>query len=379
MRKHRMALSAVLLAVAGLAVATPARAAAPVMNIWAVGDSYASGQGAMHPQYGWDSPSCYRSRLAGPQDAANQLSQWRPTTFMSLACSGATTAGVMSQLGGLPSGPIHALTMSVGGNDIGFASIVGACLGLPDCSVMDGDVDVSLFNLTPRLAALFAAVPQNVEHVFVTEYPDPTTSLFGLPCGNPLAPGFEGLEGISDVEATWASLRVVGRLNATVSAAVTAANNRPGAHPSFQFVTGVSARFAEHGYCNGFPSPNPVLWPNNRYINTPADSVAKQGDALGSMHPNDLGQREIAAALVDAMRYLTVGPILVPNLLYRDESSARAAILAAGLIPIKAVIPDPDCPEEQLVVEQVPGLGSRLWPGDSVVYKIAIPHPKYCR
>jgi hypothetical protein len=139
----------------------------------------------------------------------------------------------------------------------------------------------------------------------VTEYPDPTTGVFGSRCGTPESPAFQGLEGINPIEAAWASSRVVARLNAALSAAVAAANARPGPHPVFHFVTGISSRFATHGYCTGGGSPALWTWPNPRYISTPIDSLTSQGDPIsGTLHPNDLGQRAIGEALFDAMRFV---------------------------------------------------------------------------
>lgn len=353
------------------------------MRVVAVGDSYASGEGAMGAG-GWVNTACHLSRLAAPADAANQLNAYRPTSFESYACSGANSTAVIAQLTGIPAtGPVHGLTMSVGGNDIGFAGIITGCLSMPDCSNLDSSVTTALAALPARLAAVFAAVPGSVQNVFVTEYPDPTTGLepftgLAVPCGTPPAPSFQGLEAISPIEAAWASSRVVGRLNATIAAAVATANSAPGPHPSFRFVTGISARFATHGYCTGGGSPNPAAWLHPRYIATPVDSVTSQGDALGTLHPNDLGQREIAAQLVSAMRFLTVGNIRVPNVGGMDPATARATIVAAGLYPIKQTVPDTSCPDETLVTGQSPRAGAFLWAGEQVVYRVSVPDPRYC-
>jgi GDSL-like Lipase/Acylhydrolase family len=268
----------------------------------AIGDSYASGEGAIGG--GWLNAACHRSALAGPQDAAARLSTLRPTSFSSFACSGATTAAITGQLGALPGGRIDALTISMGGNDIGFAGIVMSCMAPTECTPLDPTVTASLAGLPPGLAGVLNAVPSRVTNVFVTEYPDPTTGVFGSRCGTPESPAFQGLDLINPVEAGWASSRVVGRLNAALSAAVDAANARPGPHPVFHFVTGLSARFATHGYCTGGGSPAPWAWFNPRFVSTPVDSFTSQRDVLGTMHPNDLGQRAIGEALVDAERFL---------------------------------------------------------------------------
>jgi lysophospholipase L1-like esterase len=303
-----MLMTALALSIVALGHAAVGRAAATPLTVVAAGDSYASGEGAIGA--GWLNVACHRSALAGPQDASVRLSALRPTSFTSFACSGATTSGVLGQLGALPGGPIDALTISMGGNDIGFAGIVTSCvvtppLILPDCTAADAGVTTSLTTLSTSLAGVFASVPARVANVFVTEYPDPTTGVFGALCGTAPSPAFQGLEGITAVEAGWASTRVVGRLNATLSAAVAAANALPGPHPVFHFVTGISARFATHGYCTGGGSPVPWAWFNPRFVGTPIDSLTSQGDIRGTMHPNDLGQMAIGEALAAAMDFLT--------------------------------------------------------------------------
>ena len=194
--------------------------------------------------------------------------------------------------------------MSVGGNDIGFAGIVATCMSpFPDCTALDPVVTSALAALPGKLSMLFGAVPSTVSDVFVTEYPDSTTGLFGLRCGNPLSPSAPGMEGVTLDEAEWASSRVIAPLNAALAAAVAGANAAPGAHPAFHFVTGISARYVSHGYCAGLSLAfwNAVI---PRFVNTPIDSLATQGDIMGTMHPNAAGQAAIGSALFDAMRFL---------------------------------------------------------------------------
>jgi lysophospholipase L1-like esterase len=347
------------------------------MTVVAVGDSYASGEGAIGS--GWINAACERSSLAGPQDAAGRLGSRRPVAFTSLACFGANTSGVLAQLSSLPPGNIDALTMSVGGNDIGFTSIVMNCMSPFDCTGIDPAVTSALAALPTSLAAVFAAVPSRVANVFVTEYPDPTTGPLGIRCGSPLAPGFEGLDGIDESEAAWASSRVLTRLNATLAAAVAAADARPGPHPRFRFVTGISARFATHGYCTGGGSPAPWTWGTPRYINTVVDSQTSQGllNANGTMHPNDLGQQAIGEALYDAMFFMTVGDIRVPDVVGHEPGEAANVIRAAGLTVAQASVPDDGCNYIGTVVRQSPAAHSLLWSQETVTLTVAEPpsHP----
>lgn len=102
-------------------VATPAQAASTVHYV-ALGDSYSSGVGA--GSYTSESGSCQRSTKAYPAlwAAANA-----PASYRSVACSGATTASVVSSQVSALSATTTLVSISVGGNDIGFANIMQTC------------------------------------------------------------------------------------------------------------------------------------------------------------------------------------------------------------------------------------------------------------
>src|SRR5690349_6318414 len=117
-------------------LAAPGRAAAsvgPPLNIVALGDSYASGQGGKPAGGNWFDAACYRSARAAAQQAAGLLTANRPVNFTSVACNGSTisnsnTAQSLLGPGGQldtalsladPDGthPVDAMTISIGGND----------------------------------------------------------------------------------------------------------------------------------------------------------------------------------------------------------------------------------------------------------------------
>ncbi|ASW53813.1 SGNH/GDSL hydrolase family protein [Plantactinospora sp. KBS50] len=121
------ALAATVTATLGLA--TPAHAAAGD-NYVALGDSYSSGVGA--GSYTSESGSCNRSTNAYPAlwAAANS-----PASYKSVACSGATTSTVISgQLSAL-SASTTLVSITVGGNDVGFSNIMSTCVlyGTTEC------------------------------------------------------------------------------------------------------------------------------------------------------------------------------------------------------------------------------------------------------
>ena len=104
-----------------LAIATPAQAA-PGDRYVALGDSYASGVGA--GSYIGSSGSCDRSTNAYP---ALWAAAHSPAAYTSVACSGATTGSVnSSQLSAL-STATTLVSVTVGGNDVGFSNIMETC------------------------------------------------------------------------------------------------------------------------------------------------------------------------------------------------------------------------------------------------------------
>ncbi|MFJ8863524.1 SGNH/GDSL hydrolase family protein [Streptomyces sp. NPDC102451] len=108
-------------AVAALGLAQPASAAGG--NYVALGDSYSSGVGA--GSYTSESGDCKRSTNAYPYLWKNANA---PSTFAFVACSGATTSSVYSgQLGAL-SASTTLVSLTAGGNDVGFADVMQTCV-----------------------------------------------------------------------------------------------------------------------------------------------------------------------------------------------------------------------------------------------------------
>jgi lysophospholipase L1-like esterase len=116
---RRLTFAGVLLGIAVM-LGTASSAAAQQAYV-ALGDSYASGDGT--GVYYSSNPSCYRSPDSYPPLVAAK--QGFALTFA--ACSGATTATVISgQLSSL--NPTTAVvTVQVGGNDAGFSSVMENC------------------------------------------------------------------------------------------------------------------------------------------------------------------------------------------------------------------------------------------------------------
>ncbi|MDB4278946.1 GDSL-type esterase/lipase family protein, partial [Deltaproteobacteria bacterium] len=246
---------------------------------------------------------------------------------------------------------IDALFVSIGGNDINFSKVVEACvlgevchLGNPmidpllestsdlvcgllgsfedecksylDPEVIDVDsldartifeigskdeyvdgVDVHQDGLDDLPAnyddlgqAIVGSLGMDPARVYLTEIPDVTRDEFGDLCAWPTElPGFteslriaaQQVPGVTKTEMEWASNYVLTELRAAMRAA--ASKN------GWQFVEGVDARFAGHGYCSD------VEW-LTRLQNT----FQFQGDQNGALHPNVAGYGAYADAIVEA-------------------------------------------------------------------------------
>jgi lysophospholipase L1-like esterase len=127
--------AAVVVFTAGVGLGAPAASAvsgasgasgvpgASAVNYVALGDSYSSGVGA--GDYLSASGSCERSADAYPEQWADANA---PASFVSVACSAATTADVIdSQISAL-SARTTLVSITIGGNDAGFSSVMEKCV-----------------------------------------------------------------------------------------------------------------------------------------------------------------------------------------------------------------------------------------------------------
>jgi lysophospholipase L1-like esterase len=249
-RKNSFRLAAVTAAVTLLTLAGVSQAHAAAGPYTALGDSYSSGVGTR--TYYSDSGSCYRGPNAYPVQVAARLGA--PLTFA--ACSGAKVANVLGQLGSLNASTAF-VTVSVGGNDAGFADVITRC-ALPwpwTCTSQINAANAYIRNTLPgSLDNLYAQIR--------TRAPNATVAVVGYPR---LFNGEEcnALSRISPGEQS--------SLNATADLLATTIGGRAAAH-GFRFVD-VRAAFTGHAVCDD------VEWLNG--LSNPV---------LESYHPNATGQ-----------------------------------------------------------------------------------------
>ena len=244
-----VALAVVLAALLG---AAPRAAAAPPEYV-ALGDSYSSGTGTR--SYLADGTACQRSVHAYP----SLLAAAKGYSLNLRACSGATTSDVRAlQLGALSAGTAYA-TISVGGNDAGFSSVLSTCAEPWWAADCHGAIDTAQTFITGSLPgalrSLYGAIRSRATaaRVVVVGYPRI----------------FDG----TDCNAlTWFSSSEMTRLNATADL-LNRTTARAAAAAGFAFANPTS-RFTGHAVCD-----------DPEWINGLSYPVSE------SYHPNTSGHR----------------------------------------------------------------------------------------
>lgn len=235
------------------ASATEPATAPPPVDYVALGDSYAAGVGAAPDGR---SGNCRRSERSYP---ARFAAATDPATFVSVACSGATTGTVLVRQVRTVSRQTDLVTITVGGNDTGFAPVLGLCSTVArdeDCErAVRGGERAARYLVPVGLTAIIAAakVQSPKARIVVLGYP----RLFapGAACEVPLVPNAARRAALN---------RGADTLNSSLRATAT----RFGAR-----FADVSGAFADHGVCSAEP-----------WINGPS---APQ--ATGNYHPTSVG------------------------------------------------------------------------------------------
>ena len=320
-RRAALLLSALLTLLSSL-LALPAHAAAP--SYVALGDSYASGTGTR--SYIADGTSCQRSTQAYP----SLIAAARGYALNFRACSGATIPDVTNtQLSALTSATSY-VTVSVGGNDAGFSSVLTECAKPGWMSNCDGRINTAqgFINTTlpGRLNTLYAGIRSRAPgaRVVVVGYP----RIFnGEDCN--------ALTWFSPAEETRLN-QTADLLNSRLAAAASAAG--------FSFANPTS-RFIGHAVCddaewiNGLSSPvsesyHPkAVGHSGGY--TPAVSPLLTGAAVTvtasvqeEAAASATGQAELQRSYADADRTIEPKQFVAPDL---TTPEARRAARRAGI------------------------------------------------
>ncbi len=138
----------------------------------ALGDSYSSGVGAGN--YIGSSGSCDRSTNAY---SALWAQQHHPSAYSSVACSGAKTTDVTANQLSALSTSTTLVSITIGGNDVGFSSIMTDCI-LGGTTTCVNEINAAKANATANLPGKLATVYNGIKskapnaHVVVLGYPD---------------------------------------------------------------------------------------------------------------------------------------------------------------------------------------------------------------
>ena len=150
----------------------PAAEAASSVQYVALGDSYSSGLGA--GDYISSSSSCDRSTRAYPEQWAGK---YAPASFVSVACAGATTDDVLSSQVSALSASTTLVSITIGGNDAGFSSVMETCVLSSTSTCLNAVSNAEAF-VTSQLPAKLDATLQAIRahapaaKIVVLGYPD---------------------------------------------------------------------------------------------------------------------------------------------------------------------------------------------------------------
>jgi lysophospholipase L1-like esterase len=241
MRFARPVLITLFAAAAAVGVVASPASADPVAaagKYVALGDSYASGTGA--GSYG-DSGGCKRSANSYAQLWANANA---PSAFDFAACSGAVTGDVLANQVGAITADTSLVTITIGGNDAGFADVMTDCnLGSDDSCVARNQEaqDFARTTLPGRLDGVYTEIRNRAPSAQVVVLGYPHIYQLGGSCSVGLSETKRGaINGSADVLAEV----IAGRASAF----------------GFTFVDARSA-FAGHEICSGDWWLHSITWP----------------------------------------------------------------------------------------------------------------------
>jgi lysophospholipase L1-like esterase len=250
----------------------------------ALGDSYAAGP--LTGQLIGNPPGCLRSDRNYAHVAADRLAA---ATFRDVTCSGATTADLVNPqtvLDGVNPPQVDALaasttlvTLTIGGNDVGFSEVLERCASLvptgSPCKTYfsGGGVDTLAGRIAaaaPRVAAALGAVRGRA--------PEARILLVGYPDLLPASGGCWPIVPITDTDADYLRASEIA-LNAMLAAQAGAAG--------VQYVD-TYARSVGHDMCQA----SDVRWIEPLFPTSPALPF----------HPNAKGEAQMADAVLAAVR-----------------------------------------------------------------------------
>lgn len=296
-------------------VTSTAAAAGPARYV-ALGDSYASGEGLAPYETGTDTSTdrCHRSVELSYPELLERGDDPAFDGLGSVACSGGVTTSLFARSNDEPaqldalSADTRTVTLSIGGNDVGFSEVLSSCIfapvaspeiealfpGRPGCrtrlnlpvtariAYLAKSTERTTYGKHRSLPGVVAAIHRRAPQatIYVSSYPQ----LIGTTSTSPLGCQVGALGQvplvITAADAAWMRGRSLA-LNAAVETSVAKARIR-----------GIDARFVDlgaafrgHNVCDsGTPWINPLL-------------IGASGVSPASFHPTARGQQAYAEAV----------------------------------------------------------------------------------
>ncbi len=244
----------------------------------ALGDSYSSGEGVPPFAAAPSGDTCHRSAKAYSQ--VDLGTAGFPSTSNFKACSGATIDDFYNGMDTEPSqlGQLNAsdtlVTLTLGGNDVGFASSLEKCLTTSHCQNSLGAATTAAIAATgPRLATLYRAILAAAPNakVYVLGYPNFISAKPGLLCQ---------LLGLAPDETAWMGAMTAAFDTATANAVASVGSSRLHFVADLGIFAGKEACSSSGADVNGLNLLHPEY----------------------SFHPTAAGQALMAATLATAVR-----------------------------------------------------------------------------
>jgi lysophospholipase L1-like esterase len=213
--------------------------------------------------------------------------------FAHVACSGAVLDDILPQVQAANAsdgdGPFNLVTLTAGGNDVGFARILMDCLGVDDVlgrSPQGGarGCDISEEQLMERVDALPDRLVTLYEGILDELAPGGALVVVGYPHlhADPARWPDDTCGGLSKSDAR--TLRSVAE---SVDRVTAAAAKEAGA----TYVSMLDA-FEDHELCG----------PGDRWLNGITAGLTSGNPLEGAFHPNELGEREEASLVAEVLR-----------------------------------------------------------------------------
>ena len=305
----------------------------------ALGDSYSSGEGAGNhnrpfeyrylPGSNIRANRCHRSRNAYPFMVSRSLGLDPETELAFRACSGATISNITTDRGGAGAaeppqvaalGPeTRLVTLTIGGNDAGFARIVESCLTPAACdTAKEAEADAAYDRLADRvsesgLAAAYRAIAAR-------RRPSTPVMVLGYPDFVPYFPTCSSFVYVEDAERQWLSLQIL-QVNGLIA--------KRARQAGFRFVdVGPEYRRwnSPHRVCQG-----------DEFVN----GLRGMPVASESLHPNRFGHRAFARHVLTQPEFLRTprGRIRAAELVPPDGDAREVVVTPATPRRVEVNVP----------------------------------------